>query len=141
MKRTPLLRKKPMQRAPFSKKPRKGLRAVSTRRRRELKEYAERRASFLALPENRWCPVVAAGVCEITRTGPVIEDETLKCGIRVTIRKIVPYTKRRATDIHHKAGREGKRLNDEHHWLAVSREGHEWIHANPNEARRRGWLI
>lgn len=45
------------------------------------------------------------------------------------------------TDLHHKAGREGDRLIDVLNWLAVSREGHNWIHSNPAEARKRGWLI
>lgn len=125
MKRTPLKRKTPMKRGgclrrpgdlkyvgPGRQKPRKGLRAVSDRRRRELKEYAERRRSFLSLTENQWCPV-AAGFGK----------------------------KQRTTDVHHKAGREGKMLNDERYWLAVSRAGHDWIHAHPGMARKAGWLV
>jgi hypothetical protein len=45
-----------------------------------------------------------------------------------------------ATEIHHKRGRVGNLLLDKRHWLAVSRDGHNWIHAHPTEARMRGWL-
>lgn len=45
-----------------------------------------------------------------------------------------------ATDIHHMRGRFGNRLNDQEHWLAVSRTGHDWIRDNPKEAERRGFL-
>lgn len=45
------------------------------------------------------------------------------------------------TDCHHTFHREGKMLLDERYWLFVSREGHDWIGANPNEARSHGWLV
>lgn len=96
--------------------PRKGLRQVSSRRQRELQEYLERRISFLKLPQNQWCPVHISGV--------------------MGTRRLV-----RAVEVHHKAGRVGKLLNDERWWLAVSRAGHTFIHANPNLARERGWII
>lgn len=44
-------------------------------------------------------------------------------------------------DIHHIDKRNGKRLLDTSKWMAVSRTGHDWIHANPKLARERGWLI
>lgn len=112
---------------PTNPKPRKGLRQVSARRKRELKEYSERREAFLARPENRWCPVWAVLVAAISSSE----------GRRVT-RKLL---QERTTDVHHMAGRYGKLLNDERHWMAVSRIGHKWIHDNPNEARKLGWLI
>lgn len=52
-----------------------------------------------------------------------------------------PVTGFRATEIHHTSGRENDRLNDTEYWIAVSREGHIWIHSNPAEARKKGWLI
>lgn len=45
-----------------------------------------------------------------------------------------------ATEIHHVKHRENERLLDETEWLAVSRAGHEYIHHNPEEAYRKGWL-
>lgn len=45
-----------------------------------------------------------------------------------------------ATQCHHKFGRSGPLLLWEPGWLAVSMWGHQWIDANRNEARARGWL-
>lgn len=55
--------------------------------------------------------------------------------------KICPITGRPATEIHHTNGRENERLTDKKYWLAVTREGHEKIHANPVWAREMGYLI
>ena len=55
--------------------------------------------------------------------------------------KYCPVNGSLATEIHHTNGRENERLLDREYWLAVSREGHQWIHANPIEAREKGWLI
>ena len=45
-----------------------------------------------------------------------------------------------ASEVHHKRGRLGPLLVDKRYWLAVSAQGHRWIHEHPEEARRRGWL-
>jgi hypothetical protein len=45
-----------------------------------------------------------------------------------------------ATEIHHKAGRERDLLNDNRDWLAVSAMGHRWIHDNPYQAYKLGFL-
>lgn len=45
----------------------------------------------------------------------------------------------KAIEIHHTAYR-GKNTNDTSTWLAVARKCHNWIHANPKEARERGFL-
>tara|TARA_R110000868_G_scaffold5681_1_gene33552 strand:+ start:2248 stop:2649 length:402 start_codon:yes stop_codon:yes gene_type:complete len=55
--------------------------------------------------------------------------------------KYCPVTGKPATEIHHTNGRENERLLDRKYWLAVSREGHQWIHNFPEEAREKGWLI
>lgn len=47
----------------------------------------------------------------------------------------------RSTEIHHTNHREGKRLNDERYWLAVSREHHKWAHAHPREAKALGIFL
>ncbi len=39
-----------------------------------------------------------------------------------------------ATDVHHKAGRSGHRLNDVDHWAALCRECHDWVTVNPRGA-------
>lgn len=46
-----------------------------------------------------------------------------------------------STDIHHTKGREHKKLNEEAYWVGLCRPCHDWIHANPYEARKRGWLV
>ena len=46
-----------------------------------------------------------------------------------------------ATEIHHKNGREGERLNDQTYFMSVCRSCHTYIHENPAEARTKEWLI
>lgn len=55
--------------------------------------------------------------------------------------KVCPITNEIATEIHHIKGRSNKWLNDTRFWLAVSRQGHIWIHNNPIEAELKGYLI
>lgn len=110
---TPLKRKTPIRR--------KGWLAQASRKRtKQLRQYYAQRREFLSRPENQWCPVAAAGLV-LGELG-------------------APKLRIRTTDVHHIAGREGKLLCDESKWLAVSRGGHDWIHAHPNAARLRGWL-
>src|ERR1017187_889108 len=47
---------------------------------------------------------------------------------------------KKATDVHHRAGREGKLLNDKRHYAAVCRTLHDWIRDHPNQAREAGLL-
>lgn len=56
--------------------------------------------------------------------------------------QICPITGQPTTDIHHTySGKDrAKYYLDESTWLAVSREGHNWIHDNPKEARELGHL-
>ena len=83
---------------------------MSLRRKREREVYLKKRAAFLK----------AHPVCCVMIDGH-------KC-------------KRRATDIHHKYGRDGKNYLDENTWLAVCRDDHRWIHEHPKEAREIGLL-
>lgn len=43
-------------------------------------------------------------------------------------------------EVHHVRGRLGRLLRDQRFWLAVSKQGHRWIHEHPAQARRYGWL-
>jgi hypothetical protein len=54
--------------------------------------------------------------------------------------EICERCKRPADEIHHKAGRNGDRLNDVRDFMSVCRPCHQWIHANPKESREAGWL-
>jgi hypothetical protein len=86
------------------------LRPVSKKRRGENAYYSKKRADFLA--RFQWC------ACAEALFGRA----------------------KRATEVHHKSGRTGTNFLDEATWLPVCRDSHLWIHANPSEARRRGWL-
>jgi len=46
-----------------------------------------------------------------------------------------------SSEIHHMAGREGKLLLDERHWLPICRRCHDGLHIyRVKEARENGWL-
>jgi len=46
-----------------------------------------------------------------------------------------------ADEIHHKAGRNGERLNNVNDFMSVCAPCHRWIHLNPKESREAGWLL
>lgn len=84
----------------------------SSKRAKRNAAYLVANDLFLAKEENKFCPVMAK-----------LENKTV-----------------RATEVHHTNGREGERLNDQEYWLAVSREGHKFIHLNPPIAYEQGWI-
>lgn len=47
----------------------------------------------------------------------------------------------RSNQIHHTNGRREDRLCDQEYWLAVSDDGHKYIHKHVAEAEKKGWLI
>lgn len=53
-----------------------------------------------------------------------------------------PITGQPTTEVHHKySGKDrGKYYLDVSTWMAISRDGHNWIHDNPKEAREKGYL-
>ena len=51
------------------------------------------------------------------------------------------FPNKEATEIHHSNGRRGEYLLDTRYWYAVSREGHLYIHNNPEWAEENGYLI
>ena len=95
------------------KKKQAPIKPMSEKLKRESYRYTKKRKTFLALPENEFCPVAKA----------VFNEDLL------------------TTEVHHKAGRKGKLLNYVPFWLAVSRNGHNWINDNPKEAYKLGFLI
>lgn len=86
---------------------------LSKKRKKENNLYLIEREKFLLLPENKYCIVA-----------------------KIMLNKTIE-----TTEIHHKAGRVGELLNYKKNWLAVSREGHNWIHANPLSAYQFNYLI
>jgi hypothetical protein len=114
MKRTPLLR-------------RTRLKPMSKKRRKDSAIYSKKRKAFLEA--HPFCAVWVEAAATRIR---VLREAGLGIG---DIRPL------RSCDIHHKAGRSGANYLDESTWMAVSREGHDWIHAHPSEARAKGWLL
>lgn len=91
---------------------------ISAKRKEEDAQYKILREEFLSRPENKICPITGWP----------------------------------ATEIHHKRKRRGyadewARINgitlylDTRFWLAVSREGHQWIEDNPSESYELGHSI
>lgn len=64
------------------------------------------------------------------------KEENTYCIVMAKLKNKTVY----ATEVHHIFGREGERLNDQEYWLPVSREGHKFIHMNPEIAYEQGWL-
>jgi len=91
------------------------LRRVSKRRAEETKEYMKLRKQFLE--DNPWCEIIESWV------PPLMPVE--------------------ATEIHHRCcgkNRKATYLRTDT-WMAVSKEGHRYIHDNPKLAYERGWLL
>ena len=93
-------------------KPRKPLRKVSQKRAKQLAVYRKARVQFL-----REFPVCEACVA--------IDSDS------------VP---RKATEIHHRAGRIGEKLNDINDFVPICEICHRWVHNNPWQARDLGLL-
>jgi hypothetical protein len=91
----------------------KPIKQFSDARAKRNTAYLIANKAFLMEEENQFCPVMG-----------LIFNKTV-----------------RTTEVHHTNGRENNRLLDRNYWLAVSREGHQWIHNNPKKAREQGWLI
>lgn len=97
------------------------LKRVSSKRSKELREYAKLRKAYL----------LAHPYCQVWQQERLMEGASL-----YSLLMLAP----RSTDIHHVRGRWGKRLNDTKHWLAVCRESHDRIHRDPAWAYERGYL-
>jgi hypothetical protein len=48
---------------------------------------------------------------------------------------------KKATQIHHKRGRFGARLNEKEYFMAICMACHDWIHKNPMEAYAKGYML
>lgn len=102
-------------------KPRKRIRSVSKARTIRLAEYAKVKEQWMGAMERT--VVTWMGREAFTM---------LRCDCC--------KNPKQKTDVHHTRGRAGKLLCATEHWMLVCRECHRWIHANPDEARKRGWL-
>lgn len=84
------------------------LNPVSSKRQEQNIIYRKLKAEFMALPENKICPI----------------------------------TGQPTVDIHHTyaGSNRSKFFLDTKTWMAVSRQGHNWIHDNDEKARELGYL-
>lgn len=55
--------------------------------------------------------------------------------------QVCPITKKQTTDVHHKKGRTGTLYLDEKYWVALSREGHQFVEQNPEWAKENGYSL
>jgi len=103
---------------------RKFIKPVSDRKRKTMTEYRERARAFVKAARDRGetCPVVAA--VEELREG-------MMYGHRISAK---------LNEVHHMRGRAGSLLLDERFWMAISKQGHRWVHEHMDEARKLGWL-
>lgn len=103
-----------------------------------MAEYSKKRASFLAL--HPWCQVWLSDNGETEDDVFTMVDGT---GWIHSNRgfDMVWVQVPRSVEIHHKRGRTGLMLLNEEFWLAVSRNGHNFIHNNPKEAYERGFML
>jgi len=129
--RKPILRRKPLKR---SLKPlkRTRLKKVSSKRSREMKVYAAKRAVFMA----------AHPFCEITiRTLGLNEADVIAEG--GYYKDVWGRTVRcpASEDCHHVHGRTGSNYLDEKTWMAVCRTQHDRVKAEPKWARENGFLV
>jgi hypothetical protein len=137
MKKTelPMPLEKWLARGKKDKKPRKPMKPRSKKRAKADAEYSVRRKRFLA--EHPYCQ------WWLRENGCTEEQADLFQGwvwinqYNTMVKVQVPLS----NQIHHMRKPKSKYLNDESTWMAVSREGHEWIENNKSEARKRGYLF
>jgi hypothetical protein len=82
-----------------------------------------------------------------SRSDKRVEEDEIYKQLRIEFlsreeNRYCPITGELATEIHHTySGKDrAKYYLDTSTWIAVSRNGHIWIHANPKEARKLGYL-
>jgi hypothetical protein len=134
MKKTelPMPLEKWLARGKKEKKPRKPMKPRSKKRAKADAEYSVRRKRFLAAhPYCQWW------------IREKLEHVVAIYGFETAEKLLIARYARlpASTQIHHMRKPKCKYLNDESTWMAVSREGHEWIENNKSEARKRGYLF
>jgi hypothetical protein len=124
MKRTPLIRKKPLLR-------KHRISPVSKKRKAQMAIYIRTRADYLIVHPFCQATIKILGLDEpaVIQWAGYAQDPL---GNAI----FIP----RSQDIHHTAGRTGTNYLDQSTWLAVCRPMHERIHNNPSWARQNGLL-
>jgi hypothetical protein len=102
-------------------------------------------------PKKRALPTNGSRARRAYRTGArEFADELRRAGRTCPVVAAVPELRAgfkyghpvssKITEVHHVYGRVGRLLNWKPGWLGVSKEGHRWVHANPEQARSLGFL-
>jgi hypothetical protein len=98
------------------KKPKRGIRKVSTRMAKLLREYRRLKARWLREHPD----------CEV-------------CLLACEHGQLKPKQVRPTAHVHHRRGR-GNFLLDTKTWVAVCFSHHAWIHEHPEQAMLDGWM-
>ncbi len=81
----------------------------------------------------------------LRKSSPKRAADTLKYNARVKVwlvgKNCAVFPHLKATQCHHKKGRNGALLLDERYWLPVSTAGHNEINSRPEWAREKGFII
>lgn len=124
----------------------KRVRAESKRRRPVNAAYRDRAREFVREAARHWplCPVVAYARW-VWNTPYLSSANTKVSALEESMRWLAGYkyghpVSARLNEVHHVYGRAGRLLQDERWWMAVSKQGHRWIHENEDFARALGWL-
>jgi len=105
-------------------KPRKRIRPVSKSRQKRNAAYVKLARAYVA------AAIDYGGTCPVVRVVPELRDGW-KYGHRISAK---------LNEVHHTRGRAGALLTDTRYFLAVSKQGHRWIHEHPDRARALGFL-
>lgn len=121
------------------------LRRISKKRAKEGRIYATLRKSFLE--EHPFCQFQLAQIGRLPEEVAIVtqwkslgEPRYFAAVTTIHWGKIQTVNLMRSEDVHHVHKRGPNYLKVET-WKAVSRSAHDWIHNNPGQARRLGWLV
>lgn len=107
-----------------------GLRPVSAKRAKINKIYSALRKKFLSDHAD----------CQWWLMEHDLDESDVMCGIVVADCKFHGMVVPKSEDIHHMKHR-GKYLLDTSTWMAVSRRGHDAIHADPKTSYEKGYML
>lgn len=110
----------------------KGLRRVKPSRKPtpKAKDSPEKRLYRAEAREFVRAAIEAGGRCPVVAAVKELRDG----------RKYGHPISDKLNEVHHMRGRLGTLLRDQRFWIALSKQGHRWVHEHPAEARRLGFL-
>lgn len=116
------------------------LRRVSKKRAKESRIYSSLVSEFLK--EHPFCQFQLEQIDRAPNEAQIVASWRMAgepVNFKIWVKgKLV--TLKRSKDVHHVHKRGPNYLKVET-WKAVARSAHEWIHNNPGQARRLGWLV